>query len=352
MVGIASMVAGVAALGTALLGAFAAKCWDRRQNTKDNIMCMVIVAMGLWKKMLAVSPDDEPGMVKYRAWGASMAPAKLPGKGYEEETITVPVKQNGDSSQTSIAVHIWRPVKSVRKNDGAMKTFVWMHGGGMCMGQARDAAIEPLLDHLRAKHPDVAVATIDYRMAPGHRFPVPHEDCVAATLYLHTHAKELGLDPHHITLAGCSAGGNLCFTTATAVQDQMPVKFVLCMIPMCNPAMDTDSYKENGHSLSLPAEVMKWFWRAYLGPDNQTALKDDRCNPLLTSPVKLKKLPPICIATARFDPMRDEGVFLFNKVYSAGAKVQHIMLETSHTWFLMANPDMKPLLEALDKGIA
>lgn len=336
----AKVAIGVPALATSFCTAYMMMHWDRRLNTTDNILSVLIYAF-MWKKILKISTDDKEGKVQaLRDTQNNMTKGMIPGKGWSEEIISVPVPQ------ASIPVHIFRVDGA--KRDRPAKTLVWFHGGGMALGGAQDGAMGPFLKHIRSNHPETVVASVEYRMAPEHRFPVAHEDCVAAAVYLHSHASDLGLDPKHFVFSGASAGGNLCFTTAAAVRGRVPVKFQLPIIPMCNPAMTHPSYTENADARSLSKPVMEWFWRAYLGPNGQDAGKDPRANPLATD---MKGMPPTVIVTARFDPMRDEGVELYDLLRKAGVTTSHIMVETSHAFFMLANPDNGPILRALDHGL-
>jgi len=148
------------------------------------------------------------------------------------------------------------------------------------------------------------VVSVDYRLAPEHRFPAALEDCEAATAWLADHADQLGGDATRLVVAGDSAGGNLAACVALRARAVgPPLAAQVLVYPVCDAARDTASYRENGDGYLLTADDMAWFWECYLGPDGDPA--DAFASPLRAA--NLGGLPPALVITAEFDPLRDEG---------------------------------------------
>ena len=118
------------------------------------------------------------------------------------------------------------------------------------------------------------VASVDYRLAPEHKFPAGIDDCLHATRWAAAHAAELGADPRRIAVAGDSAGGNMAAVTALRVRDEGGP--ALCGQLLLYPVTDyhtpgTPSYEENAEGYGLTRDTMKWFWAHYLSDPSEGA---------------------------------------------------------------------------------
>jgi len=179
--------------------------------------------------------------------------------------------------------------------------LVFFHGGGWVIGslETHDAICRDL-----ANGAECIVVSVDYRLAPEHKFPAAAEDCYAATRWAAAHAAELGADASRLAVGGDSAGGNLAAVVSQMVRDRggPPIVFQLLIYPVTNASFDTASYRDNAEGYLLTAGDMRWFWGHYLGSPN------DGANPY-ASPLKgkLNGLPPALVITAEYDPLRDEG---------------------------------------------
>ena len=112
------------------------------------------------------------------------------------------------------------------------------------------------------------VVSVDYRLAPEHRFPAGLDDCVFATRWVAEHATELNGDATRLAVAGDSAGGNLAAATALRIRDEAGP--ALCGQLLIYPVTDyhtpgTPSYRENAEGYGLTRDTMVWFWNHYLG---------------------------------------------------------------------------------------
>ena len=181
--------------------------------------------------------------------------------------------------------------------------MLYLHGGGFVIGSldthdgpcSRFAALGRCV-----------VLSLDYRLAPEHKFPAAVNDALAGFRWLADHADALGLDPRRLAVGGDSAGGNLSAVIAqTAVRDAWPVRpaFQLLLYPALDMRRQHASHREFGDGYMLTTRSIDYFLDHYLrGPEDITDL---RASPLLAP--DLSRLPPAYIATAGFDPLRDEG---------------------------------------------
>ena len=207
-----------------------------------------------------------------------------------------------------IPLRIYTPVGT-----GPFPLLVFFHGGGWVIGSldTHDGVCREL-----AHGAGCVVLSVDYRLAPEHKFPAAPEDCYAATAWAAAHASEIGADPKRVAIAGDSAGGNLTCVVALMARDNGGPKlcFQLPIYPATSHALDMPSYVENATGYLLETDAMVWFWGHYL------TNKDDGEN-VYASPLRakdLKGLPPAYIITAEFDPLRDEGEAYAKRLQEAG----------------------------------
>jgi acetyl esterase len=212
----------------------------------------------------------------------------------------------------AVPVRIYRP--SEAKN---LPVIVFFHGGGwvVCDLDTHDSVCRTL-----CKNSGAVVVSVDYRLAPEHKFPVPLEDCYAATKYIADNAVSLGVDALQLTVAGDSAGGNLaCAVALMAKAHSGPaIAHQFLIYPVTDYNFDTPSYQQLASGYMLTAQGMRWYWQQYTG-DTATAQ-----NPLASVlRADLAGLPPATIITAGYDPLRDEGKALADKMQAAGVAVSY-----------------------------
>ena len=200
-----------------------------------------------------------------------------------------------DIQAGSIPCRLYRPSS---KTD--LGLLVFFHGGGWVIGDlnSHDGVCRSLAN--KSGH---AVLSVDYRLAPEHKFPAAFDDCAAAVKWAYDNAVSLGVDNTRIAVGGDSAGGNLA--AAVALSEVVPLKFQMLIYPAVDMRMESPSINENAHAPILTKSVMAWFVNLYLNSD------DDRLNinasPIVASDELLKRMPPAIVITAQFDPLRDEG---------------------------------------------
>ena len=210
-----------------------------------------------------------------------------------------------------IPIRVYRPTL-----EQDLPALVYFHGGGfvICNLDTHDRLCRNL-----ANASGAVVVSVDYRLAPEHKFPAAAEDAYAATCYVAEHAAEFGVDPNRIAVGGDSAGGNLATVVALMARDRggPSLKFQLLIYPVVDVDDDSPSMREYGHDHFLTRESMDWFIESYIGRE------EDRRSPY-ASPwyaSDLRGLPAAMVITAECDPLCDQGEAYARKLQSAGVAV-------------------------------
>ena len=197
--------------------------------------------------------------------------------------------------------------------------LVYFHGGGwvVCDLDTHDVVCTAI-----AHRAGAVVIAVDYRLAPEHKFPAAVTDSYAATAWVASNAKRLGIDPKRISVGGDSAGGNLAAVVSLKSRDEDGPAIALQV--MVYPAtdlssFDTPSYQEFGENHYLTKSEMEWFRQHYLR--SMEDARDPHASPLLAS--DLSRLPPVLIITAECDPLRDEGEAYAKRLANDGVPVTY-----------------------------
>jgi acetyl esterase len=245
-----------------------------------------------------------------QARAQSIAFAEL-GAGPKEEMAAVD-DRTVPGPAGAVPVRVYTPVEA----GAALPGVVYFHGGGwVIMGiETHDWICRRL-----AKESGAVVVSVEYRLAPEHRFPAALDDCYAAAKYVAAHASEFGVDGARVAVAGDSAGGNL--SAAVALQARAAGEPALAaqvlVYPVTDAAGDTESYQQNTTGYLLEEPAMKWFWEQYMGPDGDPY---DAYASVLRA-ADLSGLPPAIVITAEYDPLRDEGEAYGARLREAGVPV-------------------------------
>lgn len=199
---------------------------------------------------------------------------------------------------------------------GPAPLLVHYHGGGWVIGDL-ETADDPA--RFLAAHAGVEVLSIDYRLAPEHRFPAAVEDAWAAYAWAAANAGRLGADPARIAVGGDSAGGNLAAAVCLLARgEEIPSPAMQLLIyPVTEAGIETPSRRLFGEGFLLTRRDMDYFEDRYLGSDGDAA--DPRVSPLRAD--DLSGLPPAYITTAGFDPLRDEAEAYALRLREAGVQV-------------------------------
>jgi acetyl esterase len=209
------------------------------------------------------------------------------------------------------------PVRVYTPANATGAAMVWYHGGGWVIGSVdgSDAGCRAF-----ANASGATVVSVEYRLAPEHKYPAAADDCYAATLWVAENAASLGINPDKLAVGGDSAGGNLAAVVAQLAKAEGAPKigFQFLVYPVTDHDYSTQSYSDNADGYLLTKESMVWFWNHYLSHEGDG--KHPKASP--AKAVDLTGLPPALVLTAEFDPLRDEGEAYAARLRSAGVHVE------------------------------
>ena len=203
--------------------------------------------------------------------------------------------------------------------DATLPALVYFHGGGWVIG---DLDTHDGVCRLIANAAQCAVISVDYRLAPEHKFPAAVDDAWAATRWIVGHAGQLAIDPTRVAVGGDSAGGNLAAVVALMARDAGGPTLALQVLqyPVTDLSAETRSYQDFAEGYTLTRTGMRWFKAHYL--DKPEDARDWRVSPLLAP--SLAGVAPALIVTAGFDPLRDEGTAYAERLRDAGVTVDYV----------------------------
>ena len=197
-----------------------------------------------------------------------------------------------------------------------LPVLLYLHGGGFTIGSS---ATHDTLCRELARLAGCAVLSLDYRLAPEHRFPTASNDAWDALAWLARHAGELGLDGARLAVGGDSAGGTLAAVNAILARDAgLPLALQVLFYPGCAAHQDTPSHTRFAHGPILDAAAIDWFFNHYVS--DRAEREDWRFAPLLAPDVE--GVAPAWIGLAECDPLVDEGIDYADKLRLAGVPVQ------------------------------
>ncbi|CAH1245212.1 NCEH1 [Branchiostoma lanceolatum] len=281
-----------------------------------------------------------------------------------------------DASFDGVRVLVYKPPAQKTATESKMAGLLWFHGGGWVIGSIDE--YDGLVGRI-ANKTGAVVVSVEYRLAPEHKFPIPFEDCLTATQHFLQHASEYGVDPTRIGVAGDSAGGNLAAAVALRLNKDDKKKFPpLKLQALVYPALQafdfqTPSYVR-GHKFSpvvLPPNLMIVFWIKYLNnnmslvdtfsnnghtaalkksrfasfvdrdfldesvprstpdedvsidlPDDIKDILNPYFSPLMAEDADLSGLPNTYVTVCGKDILRDDGIMYAKRLEMAGVQVQ------------------------------
>ena len=204
--------------------------------------------------------------------------------------------------------------KSINKSGSSL---VYFHGGGWVIG---DTDTHDNICRYICKKLNIKIFSVNYRLSPEHKFPIPFNDCFEAYDWISSNAELFEIDSQMISVGGDSAGGNLAASICIQrKKENKPLPNAQLLIyPATDLRLVTNSMvRDCSEGFVLTEELMKWFVDHYLDSDE---LKNDaRVSPLLAE--RFDGLPPALIITAGFDPLRDEGLQYLEKLKQGNVPV-------------------------------
>jgi acetyl esterase len=193
--------------------------------------------------------------------------------------------------------------------------LVYYHGGGWVIG---DIDSHDVICRRLANGAQCAVLSVDYRLAPEHKFPAAFDDAVAAMRFAVDQAGQIGVDPNRVAVGGDSAGGNLAAAAALAARDAgLALTHQVLIYPATDMAMSFDSYKRVTDGFPLVARTVEWFINHYLR--NEADKYDWRASPLRAA--SLRGTAQAIVIVAAHDPLADEGLAYARRLEQDGVRV-------------------------------
>lgn len=204
---------------------------------------------------------------------------------------------------------------TVRGAGAPLPLLLYTHGGGFTIGSI---ATHDILCRELARLAGCMVVSLDYRLAPEHRFPTASNDAWDALEWLAANAGTLGADPQRLAVGGDSAGGTLAAVSAIMARDAgIPLALQLLFYPGCAAHQDTPSHTTFARGLVLEEPAISWFFGNYVSTREER--EDWRFAPLCAPDVD--GVAPAWVGLAECDPLVDEGVDYADKLRLAGVQV-------------------------------
>ena len=237
-----------------------------------------------------------------------------------------------------LRVRVYRP-----RDDAALPGLLYLHGGGFMLGSIES---HDTLCRLLAREADAAVVSVDYRLAPEHRFPVPVEEGIFACDWLAKHGAEVGVDASRLAVGGDSAGANL----ALAVLDRRREALATALLFYgCYGHMPEYGYEHGAAAVAygdgrygLGLDIMRRFYADYLDEE------EDGRDPLFCSlNMDFRGLPPVLLTAAALDPLRDDAEALGLKLAAAHVPHRYILYPGAPHGFLKMAPEVEVAARAV-----
>ena len=197
--------------------------------------------------------------------------------------------------------------------------MLYLHGGGYVKGgiEESDAFCRNLAHFTRH-----LVLSIDYRLAPEHRFPAALDDAMTAAIWAGTHAAGLGGAPGPVVVCGESAGGNLAAVACLLLRSdpRVAIRHQVLLQPVVDFTLSFPSIAMPATECLVPRDDLAWYYRTYCG--DRCELRDPRVSPLFAD--SLSGLPPALIIAAEYDTLRDEAKAYAERLKRAGVATRYV----------------------------
>ncbi len=214
------------------------------------------------------------------------------------------------------------PVGSIRARlysnqaDQNSAMLIYFHGGGWVFGSVD---IDDGICRALARRAGCDVVSVDYRLAPEHKFPAAVDDAWTSLNWAFDHCVRLDVQNPRVAVGGHSSGGNLAAVVALQARDAgLPLYFQLLVCPVTDCHTDTASYLQCATGYGLSRAEMQWFVAHYLG--SVADREDPKASPLLSP--NLAQVAPALVITCEYDVLRDEGEAYADRLADAGVPVR------------------------------
>ncbi len=221
---------------------------------------------------------------------------------------------------------------------------VYLHGGGFVIGNLDTH--DPLCRCL-ANRSGAIVVSVDYRLAPEHRYPAAVEDAGAALDWVAANAADFGGDPKRLAVAGDSAGGNLAAVASHRAVDSggLALRCQVLIYPVTDHGRgDHKTRRTMGEIFPIPTPVMEWFHEHYFG--HAESVFEPDASPIHREDVS--GLPPTLVLTAGLDPLCDEGRAYADRLDKAGVDVRYVQYDRTIHGFLQMGRIIPCAADAID----
>lgn len=243
---------------------------------------------------------------------------RTPQNAAKTEELTI------STDKSKIGIRIYTP-----SGEGPFPVIVYFHGGGWVLGnlQTADSLLHSLTDSANC-----IVVSVDYRLAPEHKYPAAIEDCYAAVKWVSEQIDQYNGNPEQIIVCGDGAGGNLAAVTPIIAKERggPSISFQILIYPITDFSFATDSFKKYKSGYFLEASALNWFRSQYLNHHEERV--NHYVSPMLAG--DLSGLPPALIITAEYDIVRDDGEEYAKRLREAGVKSQLIRFDGQIHGFL------------------
>ena len=231
--------------------------------------------------------------------------------------------------------------------EGKLPVLIFYHGGGYVIG---DLDTHDYVCRKLANTAHCAVVSVDYRLAPEHKFPAAVDDAVAALRWIVDQADFLQIDPTRVAVGGDSAGGNLAANMAHMARDgdAPQIVFQLLIYPGTDMSMSQPSYQRDFSKFPLSVEACRYFLGHYLRGEEDKL--DWRASPLLAP--SFNGLAPALVLTAGYDPLADEGLAYAKKLEESGVSVTTVHMSDQMHGFLTMGKIVRAADTALEMSAA
>jgi acetyl esterase len=210
-----------------------------------------------------------------------------------------------------------------------LPALVYCHGGGFAVGDLD--TVNTICSSI-CRDAGIVVVSVDYRLAPEHKFPAGLDDTIGVVWWVGRYGRERGIDPTRLAIGGDSAGANLATVAAGSISgDDVALRYQVLVYPVTDMTCSQPSYIDLGTGYPLTRARMENYIRLYLeDPAGQVA--DARVSPLLAT--ALARQPPALVVVAGLDPLVDEGVAYGERLQKAGIAAEIIEIADHPHGFL------------------